>query len=299
MLANLLRISFVGFLLLPLLSQSLAIKTFASSSISHPAANSEYLSFQPVETSHNSASSKKQVSNSSGSIFDTITLPCPEEDCTVNFVIAAKENPSENDLESIVLYQDLLQKTISQIPYSLWQSLEKITFSFDESINRGAASYRQLRLRIVNVTEEEFVAVLIHELGHLTDLGGLIGEKSSGESNFPDGNRVTYNDDPSISFYSRVWASPYQVLSQNQLEINDFISGYSTSDCFEHFAETFLTYVLHGELLERRNIEQYEYFRDQVFAGIEYQEFTKLEDFNQYFFDATLLPYDFAKFIES
>lgn len=92
------------------------------------------------------------------------------------------------------------------------------------------------------VPDHEFRALLIHECGHVVDLGGFRGTPSAGITEFFDGNEPIYANDPSIAFYRISWNSATQRKSTGSKA--DFVSGYAMTDPFEDFAESFAYYVL-------------------------------------------------------
>ncbi|OGJ52236.1 hypothetical protein A2335_01135 [Candidatus Peregrinibacteria bacterium RIFOXYB2_FULL_32_7] len=293
----LLKISILGLLLLPLLHQLLEIQREINGKVaSYSYAYENFHESSSSQSEINSANLNKDTIN-----FEIIALPCPNK-CFGQFAITGAEILENNQIEQIIHFQSLLQKTLTKIPYNLWQTLTKITFSFEENIARGTASSKQIKMRIINIEDEEFVSVLIHELGHIADLGALNGDSKSGVSRFPDGRTKTFKDDLSVEFYSNYWITSKQIKTFDNDK--NFISGYSQTDCFEHFAETFLTYILHSELLKTRNQAQYNYFKNTVFQNIEYENFSKVpaqssgrQNSNENFYDATLLDYDFENFL--
>ncbi|KKP38065.1 MAG: hypothetical protein UR28_C0023G0014 [Candidatus Peregrinibacteria bacterium GW2011_GWF2_33_10] len=288
---SLLKLSLIGLICLPLLNQSLNIEPQVIAEN-----NNRQIILHHSSTTESEAQLK--IKNLEFKI-SSISLPCPDDNCIIDFEIQNKKDLTDAEIETIISYQDLFQKTIVKIPYNLWQPLNKVIFSFDKNIVRGAANGNQIRLRIVNITDEEFTAVLIHELGHIADLGSLQGDTDSTKSNFPDGKIATYANDPSVKFYAAYWTNSRQIKDTDSDQQN-FISGYSRTDCFEHFAETFLTYVLHSDMLKYKNPDQYNYFKDNVFNRFEYANFSKINesDFNHYFYDSTKQPYNFEGFLE-
>lgn len=100
-----------------------------------------------------------------------------------------------------------------------------------------------------NVPAIEFGALIVHECGHVADLGGIKGTKESGVSAFIDGSTPIYNNDPSVAFYSLSWKDA-NTRKLNTTEA-DFVSGYSTADAFEDAAETFAFFALQKEEFAR------------------------------------------------
>ena len=122
-----------------------------------------------------------------------------------------------------------------------------------------------------NVPDKEFMALIIHECGHVTDLGGLHGTDVSRPTMFADGSTPIYGDDPSAAFYEISWLSP--VMMQPNMTDEDFVSGYAKSDPFEDFAESFAYYVLQQKEFARLAKQnpilraKYDFMAKVVFVG--------------------------------
>lgn len=231
-------------------------------------------------------------------IRDSIANPVDQSSCLAKFSVRSPDPTTDEQIEEIISYQELLKQVLSKLPYHLWQSLDNVTFSFETDIPRGSANSHKIILRLTNIDEEQFVAVLIHELGHIADIGGFQGTDSSSKSPFLDGQSPIYTDDLSVEFYSSYWEDSEKIIEAAYND-NNFISGYSQKDPFEHFAETFLTYVLHNELLKTKNIEQYNFFRDEVFMGYIFEDFSEEEDYTITPYDSTKLQFDLTGFLEN
>ncbi len=230
-------------------------------------------------------------------IPDLIGNPVDQSSCLATFSVRSPDTITDEQIEEIISYQELLKQVLSKLPYHLWQSLDNVTFSFETDIPRGSANSHKIILRLTNIDEKQFVAVLIHELGHIADIGGFQGTDSSSKSPFLDGQSPIYTDDLSVAFYSSYWEDSEKIIEAAYND-NNFISGYSQKDPFEHFAETFLTYVLHNEMLKAKNLEQYTFFRDEVFMGYTFENFSKEEIQTDTPFDATKLQFDLTEFLE-
>ncbi len=162
------------------------------------------------------------------------------------------------------------------IPCHLLSSLRKVEI-FDDPDHifpRAMANGRILKIRRDAIEEPEFIQVLIHELGHVVDLGGLKSQKFLEKSAYKDGKKIIYADDKSVIFYQISWANEYEQVSQSS--DLDFIGGYASLDMFEDYAESFLMYIEHGNdfrMLATDNEKlqkKYNFFRDQVFDGKEF-----------------------------
>lgn len=140
-----------------------------------------------------------------------------------------------------------------------------------ENTNRGLGGADTI-IVTGNVDDQEFMALVTHECGHVVDLGELVGVERKVPSSFKDGNTVIWNDDPSVAFYRLSWVSSSTRKESSQDA--DFVSGYAKSDAFEDFAETFAYYALQRKEFARiakKNpvlAAKYAFMRDVVFADI-------------------------------
>jgi hypothetical protein len=105
------------------------------------------------------------------------------------------------------------------------------------------------------VPDGEFRALLVHEVvGHVFDLGCLVGNPQSGASAFRDGKKIMWNDDPSIEYYQISWLN--ERTKQTTARPSHFLSRYAhDSDVYEDIAEGAVMYVLHNELFRKRASE--------------------------------------------
>ncbi len=197
--------------------------------------------------------------------------------------------------------QSLLYRVMSQLPRSQQQALYYLTLSESSWGSRGLGGRSSIVLHMGGLTDEELAAVFVHEMGHVIDTGLLEGMKPSGASRFLDGDRIIYSDDPSVSFYQLSWKNNLDRKSGSTRD--DFVSGYSMTDPFEDFAESYVMYVLHGKqfrsMLTSSSIldEKYQYLKNQVFAGQEYDTGSPQADSRVRVFDATLIAYSLKKLI--
>lgn len=193
---------------------------------------------------------------------------------------------------------NLIYETIRKLPANHTKSLQKIVLEYNPEASRGMGGARTIILKSYNVSVEELNAVLIHEIGHTTDLGSLQAETNSAPSEFKDGTLPIYQGDPSLDFYRISWDNEKQIKSvANNF---DFVSGYAMTDPFEDFAETYLFYILHDDefrFLASQNdalLAKYNFMKNTVFAGREYAAaHAATTDWNAFLrvWDVTLLPY--------
>jgi len=167
-----------------------------------------------------------------------------------------------------------IKEVFELIPAKHTKSLKKLKLYAEVKGKRGLSGGSTMILRVNDIDSIEFKSVLIHEIGHLVDLGMLRGNQWSSVSNFEDGSYPIWEDDPSVEFYNLSWDN--NETKKSTIKENDFISGYATTNPFEDFAESYLAYVLHSEdfrVLANFNPilrKKYEWIRDNIFEGEEF-----------------------------
>jgi hypothetical protein len=197
---------------------------------------------------------------------------------------------------------DIVNNVLDTLPSEHSMAVENLSLVFDEVAKRGQGGGNTVKVRCVNVSEDELVSVLIHEVGHVVDTG-LIDANDGSDSTFTDGDYPVSSDDKSVDFYSVSWIANNEF--QDSTSSYSFVSEYAMTDPFEDFAESYLYYVLHGESFRRLALvnsqidAKYDFLRDYVFDGVEYGGFdwytAPLFDRP---YDSTLLPYDLEGFLE-
>lgn len=137
--------------------------------------------------------------------------------------------------------------------------------------------------------EKESLAIFIHEFAHFLDLYYL--------------ERNIYND-LSDKFYEISWDSTKQrKLWQSN---SDFVSGYSMTNKYEDFAESFTYYILYNDdflykakksnkLMEKYNFFKYSFFKNDVFASLDFANNNIIRD---YYRDITKIEFDVKKFLQ-
>ncbi len=224
---------------------------------------------------------------------------------------------SENNIATSSLNhcKSLVYKTLKSLPSEATSTLKNLTLSFENDARRGLGGGSTIILRCENVTDEELVSVLVHEMGHVVDTGLIEGNSSAKESEFRDGNDPVYNNDPSLEFYRLSFVSGK--TRKTQATKLDFVTGYAMTDPYEDFAESYNYYILHGgtfrEMARGNEILQkkYNYLKTRVFKGEEYflddearigeakkaDSGSKTVSVGERQYDATLVPYDLNKFM--
>lgn len=197
----------------------------------------------------------------------------------------------------------LVYKTLQVVPREVAAKVKDLTLFFNNSGRRGLGGGSTIILRCQNVTDEELVGVLTHELGHVMDTGVLTGNYWSGVSAYKDGENPVYLDDSSLSFYNISFINE-KVLKAGVSNL-DFVSGYAKSDPFEDFAESFNYYLLHGDDFRQMAVgnkaitEKYNFMKEKVFDGKEFN-FSSKEDerlLTSRHYDSTLIDYNLDEFL--
>lgn len=145
--------------------------------------------------------------------------------------------------------QKLLSDILNWMTPLCRQNLKNLVVRYDRRADRGQSTSSTVLLR-GGMQHDETIAVMIHECGHIVDLGAYKGMPSAETSNFPDGPTPTYNDDPSILFYQISWQNPWKKKMESSKE--DFVSGYAMTDPWEDVAESIVYYALHEDVFRRR-----------------------------------------------
>ena len=165
----------------------------------------------------------------------------------------------------------LIQKVLQNIPADKLQSFYTLKIIHSKNGKRGLGGAHTVIINDYQLSDQEFVSVLVHELGHVIDLGGITGSPNSFKSVYKDGPNPIFVDDLSVQFYNYSWLDNYQHKpSVNRL---DFVSGYAMTDPFEDFAESFIYYTFHNQefqLLAQNNQvlqQKYDFIKNYVFDG--------------------------------
>lgn len=196
----------------------------------------------------------------------------------------------------------LLQDTLRTLPDHHADNLQELSVENVEHPSRGLANSKKIILNIGHIkSDAELVAVFVHELGHVVDLGYLKGEHGA-DTAFRNGRNIILSDDLSVRFYGISWQDSTTRLQTSQDA--DFVSGYARSSAFEDFAESYTFYRLHGEKF-RAAVEgsdalrrKYNFLRWQVFGGQEFQTEKLASTFEPgNIWDTTLLPYQLGEFL--
>jgi len=188
---------------------------------------------------------------------------------------AQKFQSTREDRIALLKVKRNVRRVLNLFPEEQRNLLENLVIKKEEHPSRGMANSSKIILHTDSIaSNDEMIAVLVHEMGHVIDLGGL-ESINGGVSHFYDRGKIFFKADPSVDFYNFSWRN---VTSQKGESVRtDFVSGYALTNPFEDFAESFLFYRLHGEkfryLTQYSDVlsQKYAFFQDQVFAGEEFQ----------------------------
>ena len=135
------------------------------------------------------------------------------------------------------------------LPAKCRDALRDFYVRYEKPKNRGLAGKHVLILD-GTVPDEEFRTLMVHELGHVIDLGCLAGSNNTRPTAFKDGRSVIYANDPSVSYYRISWLS--STKKRRGAVKADFASGYAFADPFEDFSEGLVYYVFQRDSFKRR-----------------------------------------------
>lgn len=134
----------------------------------------------------------------------------------------------------------------------------------------------------------EFLSVLLHEFGHYYDIYSL---------------RWNAFWDISRKFYDISWQSVTTIKPWMKLE--DFVSGYSMTNQYEDFAETYLYFLLHNEDFAFKSLsnvslqKKYDFMRSYIHSGNDFILTSYwTEPPKDYYWDITKIPVDVKKFLQ-
>ena len=212
--------------------------------------------------------------------------------------LSATNFHTDSDKKSLINYKKSIQTVIKGMPSKHTEHLQELEIRNESHFSRGMANSKKMIIHTGTIdTEKELMAIFLHELGHVVDLGLLKSSEKGRVTNFYDGTTPILSDDPSLKYYRISWKNAE--TRKKHTERKDFISGYSMTNPFEDFSEHYLFYRLHGDKFryaaKHSTIlkEKYNFFRYQVFEGQEFQTTKGDERFLPgLIWDTTLVDFD-------
>jgi len=130
-------------------------------------------------------------------------------------------------------------------------TLADIEINKDMGERRGYATHTSVIVNLWTIADRsEFLQVISHELGHIFDLGIIVGSSSPKNTTYTEFEKpVFWSDDASLKYYAVSRDS--ETIRKATATKKDFCSGYGMSDPFEDFAECFNLYLHHNALFRQ------------------------------------------------
>ena len=124
--------------------------------------------------------------------------------------------------------------------------IEYITINHIKWKSRGYATHSTITINYGDMSEEEFIQVLTHELWHIIDLWVIIWTSPLKTKKITEFKEVVFSeDDNSLWYYALSWDGE----SKRKINANkkDFCSVYGMSNPFEDIAECIQLYLNHND----------------------------------------------------
>jgi len=195
-----------------------------------------------------------------------------------------------------------ITSVLAKLPPEHISTVRNLILDYNPKAHRGLGGKSLIILRAIDMDKEELFGVLIHEIGHSTDLGYLKEVKRNKISEFKDNKKPIYTTDPSLKFYRISWKNE-KTLKKDSDNL-DFVSGYGLSDPFEDFAECYVYYVLHNKDFKSKTqtsqqlLKKYNFMKEVVFDGQEFDTGNYLtKGLKKRPWDITVIPYNLDNFI--
>lgn len=199
----------------------------------------------------------------------------------IPFNLQEKIQNSYTPIAEVFVYERDILKHIDEMKVFLYNN---------RTDRRGRMKGKNIHMfGVPQMSDEEFLSVFLHEFAHYFDI-----------HSFPK-NRF---GDESQKFYDISWDS-VSVLTPGMTQ-TDFVSGYSMTNQYEDFAESYLYYILHNraffekaeksEALKRK----YNFFQKYVFGKNQFykESFARDENIADYYWDITKISVDVKKFLQ-
>lgn len=194
---------------------------------------------------------------------------------------------SDMTLQSFLLKKVLSEAVFNEKVSSLWVEFNKVLYD----VRWKMKDWKVKLFWVKKLENKELVSVFIHEFAHYLDIYYL--DKNS-----------FWNIDPSYYFYDIAWDSTK--IAKKWLTGNDFVSGYSMTNKYEDFAETFTYYVLHNSDFKEKTKQsailskKYKFFWDYLFKNKEFQndDFWNWDEIKDYYRDITKIDINLENFLQ-
>jgi len=211
-----------------------------------------------------------------------------------------QEKERGEDKIKFIYLPDNIRNSILYISNNIYKALK--TNTFDSKINSLVVEFYETRYDTrwkmknwiiklfdpLKMWEIESFSVFIHELWHIIDIYFL--------------ENISWNDISNI-FYEISWDSTTIMKAwQNQ---NDFVSGYSMTNKYEDFAESFNFFVLHNnDFLQKTKssdllVQKYIFFNNHIFSNNKFvsSDFS-IKQNSSYLWDTTKLDINIKNFLQ-
>ena len=184
-------------------------------------------------------------------------------------------------ITEVFLYHDDILKDIEKLWVYMYQNIHE---------TRGRMKWGNIHMFWVpQMSDEEFLGVLIHEFAHYYDIYSL---------------SKNHFGDESQKFYDISWLSVS--IMKWWLSEKDFVSGYSMTNQYEDFAEAYLYYILHNrDFLKKAEWssilrKKYDFFQKYVFTKNQFykENFSSSLVEKNYHWDITKIPVDVKNFLQ-
>lgn len=198
---------------------------------------------------HKSIQTWNNLTHTSAQILDdNTTRPW----CTENIKICTIINNQLWSQEDINKYNTMIIDTIQNIDNILPSSYKKIEDTLQSIIikkdnwwKRWYANHHNIVINVDQLSDEEFVEVLTHELGHIVDLWIIQWDSKKLHTLYTEFNKQQFSiNDISLLFYSFSRDSEFERKKDSKKQ--DFCSTYAMTNPFEDFAECFNLYLNHN-----------------------------------------------------
>jgi hypothetical protein len=146
-------------------------------------------------------------------------------------------------------HRAMASEVLRAMPAQCLATLQSLYVRYDNPQHRGLAGKNSIIIA-GNLPDNEFRALLVHEFGHVLDLGCITGTASAGASEFRDGADIMWQNDPSLVFYRISWIG--NKVQREGTKAEDFVSGYASWDPFEDLSESLAYYVFQQDTFRIR-----------------------------------------------
>lgn len=192
--------------------------------------------------------------------------------------------------EQIVDYTNIFKSFLNSDLFEEKIDILKVEFHEDKYDVRWKMKDRSIKMYDPEASWlSESFSVMVHEFGHFVDLYFLEKEVFTDISDY---------------YYDISWEST-KVLKPWMMQ-RDFVSGYSMTNKYEDFAESFVYFILHnGDFLEKSKKsgilkQKYIFFTKYLFRNKEFiwTDFSNNNEVLEYYRDITKIEFSLKNFLE-